>query len=326
MESVNFTELKLWKNLCRIACSSLFLFSLIFFSGYNLGLAILWGAFIAILLVFLVSLIHIVGLKFGFWSDSNWMDPPLGYVIGPFTVAGLLITDMFWPVVFPILTLVLLYLLYKRKSYQFDLASNRLYLEFTALFFLFPLVIVNIVLLIHFGGFVKNSESISKIVNLLLPVALSLLIIWIFASFIILGSKSIVEWCSFEKCRDSIFQYLYKQILQVRCIFLFSPLVIFLQGVFPEFRYMSAVFGVLGVGMLASSVSEIFLIKKVNSIRFRDGVENLKILKGLIKPDILVVNFKNPICVSPQLGESKRCVAEKIGYLKCENCKKLTSD
>lgn len=77
METVNFIELKLLKNLFRIAISNLCIYSLLFSLFLNRGHPILWGVFMAILLVFLASLIHIAGLKFGFWLDSKWMEYPL---------------------------------------------------------------------------------------------------------------------------------------------------------------------------------------------------------------------------------------------------------
>lgn len=154
------------------------------------------------------------------------------------------------------------------------LEAKSLYLEFTMLFLLFPLLIF---IPISSASIIGNGspERLTESLDLYIPAVLSPFLVWFLASLVIQGSERVINRGSSESepCRDDLFHYIYKQNLQVRCFLGFLLLVAQMKVLYDS-QYAQIMISALGIGLLIYSVSELFLLKKIHSIKIEDGFED----------------------------------------------------
>lgn len=265
------------------------------------------------ILAYLVSII----VLFILWVAQGWT-PLSSFANSLFAILS---------IVFICVYIVILVSRFKRD----DLEPEMLYHEFTAGFLVFPLFIFSLVAWALSAGELE-SRDILTLLDLFIPVIFSLIPVWLLSSLIIQASESIIngESPDSKSCQDSIFHYLYKQNLQMRCYFIFSAFVALMREFIYDTRYMQVVIGTLGFGTLVLSVSEIFLIKKIFDIKIMNGFDDWRnkiqeIYKRLVFPH-LAQGFGEVLCVSPQPREKCRCISKKIGYRKCEKCNRITTE
>lgn len=288
---------------------------------------------------------------FVLWVTQGW-NPLISLTSALFTVSL---------IVFVCVYIVILISRFRRE----DLEPQMLYCEFTTGFLIFPLFIFSLVAWALSTGELE-SRGILTLLDLFIPVIFSLIPVWLLSSLIIQASESIINGKSpnSKSCQDSIFHYLYKQNLQIRCYFIFSFFVVLTKEFIYDTKYMQVVIAALGFSSLVLSISEIFLVKKIFKISIVNGLNgwrdkgravcqklkyapseiysikkifNTKVIDGfsdwLDKRRGVYQNLKyaplaegDSSCVSPRPGEKRGCISRNIGYWNCEKCKRITSE